>query len=430
MSTSHLSKAIIGGLAAILVLAGCGRSDTQGSGGAKGAPISDSPAKGEINVWAMGTEGERLPELAARFRKANPDAKVKVTAIPWQDYAKKVETAIASQDTPDATLVGSADLTNFASTGGLEQVPAGLVDSSSFYRGAAQSTTYDGGTYGVPWYVDTRVLFYRKDLAQAAGVSAPQTWKEYGPFLKALQKQGAKWGLALPTGVAASWQGVLPFMWQAGARLMNENSTEFTFDTPEALKGLEYYQSFFTSKTSTRNGAVSLGEIEPQFVAGSTAALVSGPWETALLKGAGGADFVKDKVGVATLPKGATSNASFIGGGHWAVFENAKNRDGAWKFIRWLSQPDIQQDWYEQSGDLPAVQAAWDEGKLKSDPTLAVFRSQLRTALPGPTVTTWKQVSAVIDAEIEKVAKGVSSPKAALERIQAKASAIGTGQPR
>ncbi|MGY0064157.1 sugar ABC transporter substrate-binding protein [Streptomyces sp. LZ34] len=378
----------------------------------------------------MGTEGERLPELAARFQKSNPDAKVKVTAIPWQDYAKKVETAIASQSTPDATLVGAADLTNFASTGGLEQVPAGFVDTSSFYRGAARSTTFDGGTYGVPWYVETRSLFYRKDLARAAGVSAPKTWKEYRPFLKALQKEGAKWGLSLPTGAAASWQGVLPFMWQAGADLMNENSTEFTFDTPEALEGLEFYQSFFTAKTASRNGPVSLGEIEPQFVDGSTAALISGPWETALLKAAGGADFVEDKVGIAPLPKGPKSNAGYIGGGHWAVFKDAKNRDGAWKFIRWLSRPDVQQDWYGLSGDLPAVQSAWNEGKLKSDPTLAVFRSQLETALPGPNVTTWKQITAVLDAEIEKVAKGVSSPKAALERVQAKASAIGTGQPR
>ncbi|MEW2398770.1 sugar ABC transporter substrate-binding protein [Streptomyces sp. NPDC046862] len=430
MFTSHSSRALVGGLTAALLLAGCGRSDTQGGGGAKGAPVDTSPAKGTINVWAMGTEGERLPELAARFRKANPDAKVKVTAIPWQDYAKKVETAIASKDTPDATLVGAADLTNFASTGGLEQVPADLVDTSSFYQGAARSTIYDGGTYGVPWYVETRSLFYRKDLAEAAGVSAPRTWKEYQPFLKALQRQGAKWGLSLPTGVAASWQGVLPFMWQAGADLMNKNGTEFTFDTPEALKGLEFYQSFFTSKFSTRNGPVALGEIEPQFVAGSTAALVSGPWETALLKEAGGGDFVKDKVGIAPLPKGPKSNAGYIGGGHWAVFKGAKNRDGAWKFIRWLARPDVQQDWYELSGDLPAVQSAWGEGKLKSDPLLSVFESQLETALPGPNVTTWKQITAVLDAEIEKVAKGVSSPKAALERVQAKASTIGTGQPR
>lgn len=430
MFTSHLSKAVVGGLAAALLLTSCGRPDTRGDGGPMGAPVDDSPARGEINVWAMGTEGERLPELAARFEKADPNAKVKVTAIPWQDYAKKVETAIASRDTPDATLVGASDLTTFAATGGLEQVPAGLVDTSSFYGGAARSTTFDGGTYGVPWYVETRCLFYRKDLAQAAGVSAPKTWEEYQPFLKALQKDGAQWGLSLPTGVAQSWQGVLPLMWQAGAELMNENGTEFTFDTPEAIKGLEFYQSFFTSKTASRNGPVSLGEIEPRFVAGSTAALVSGPWETALLKEAGGVDFVTDKVGIAPLPKGPKSGAGYIGGGHWTVFKDAKNRDGAWKFIRWLARPDVQRDWYELSGDLPAVQSAWSEGKLKADPMLAVFRSQLETALPGPNVTTWKQITAVLDAEIEKVAKGVSSPEAALERVQAKASAIGTGRPR
>lgn len=156
--------------------------------------------------------------------------------------------------------------------------------------------------------METRSLFYRKDLARAAGVSAPKTWQEYGPFLKALQKEGAKWGLSLPTGVAQSWQSVLPFMWQAGAHLMNEDGTEFTLTTPEALEGMKFYQSFFTSKTASRNGPVSLGEIEPQFVDGSTAALIAGPWETALLKEAGGADFVKDKVGVVALPKGPESN--------------------------------------------------------------------------------------------------------------------------
>lgn len=122
MFRSYIPKALIGGLAVTLLLTGCGRSDTRKGGDAAGAPVGTSQAKGHISVWAMGTEGERLPELAARFEKANPDAKVQVTAIPWQDYPKKVETAIASKDTPDATLVGAADLTNFASTGGLEQV--------------------------------------------------------------------------------------------------------------------------------------------------------------------------------------------------------------------------------------------------------------------------------------------------------------------
>ncbi|MEV0349964.1 sugar ABC transporter substrate-binding protein [Nonomuraea sp. NPDC050680] len=375
----------------------------------------------------MGTEGELLPKLAAEFSKANPGAKVQVTAVPWQDYAKKVQTAIASGDTPDATMVGAVDLAAFASTGGLEKVPSKLVDYGSFYRGAVQSTLFEGAEYGVPWYVETRSLFYRKDMAKAAGVSAPKTWEEYGPFLQALQKQGAKWGLSLPTGATATWQSVVPFMWQAGAQIMNEDGTKFSFDTPEALKGLEFYRSFITSKIASPNGPVSLGEIEPQFVAGSTAALIAGPWEENLLKSAGGTSFVDDKVGIAPLPSGAKSNASYIGGGHWAVFKDAKNREGAWKFIRWMGAPDAQKTWYDLSGDLPAVESAWNEGKLATDARLAVFRTQLKTAQPGPNTTTWRQVTAVLDAEFEKVAKGVSSPEAALREIQKKTSAIGTG---
>ena len=375
-----------------------------------------------------GNRGRVLPKLAAQFSKANPGAKVQVTAVPWQDYAKKVQTAIASGDTPDATMVGAVDLAAFASMGGLDKVPSNLVDYNAFYRGAVQSTTFEGAEYGVPWYVETRALFYRKDMAQAAGVSAPKTWEEYGPFLKALQKQGAKWGLSLPTGATATWQNVVPFMWQAGAQIMNEDGTKFTFDTPEALKGLEFYRSFITSKLSSPNGPVSLGEIEPQFVAGSTAALISGPWETGLLKSAGGASFVEDKVGIAPLPSGPKSNAGYIGGGIWSVFKDAENRAGAWKFIRWMSSPDAQKAWYDLSGDLPAVQSAWNEGKLATDATLAVFRTQLKTAQPGANTTTWRQITAVLDAEIEKVAKGVSSPAAALQEIQKKASAIGNGE--
>ncbi|MEU0072960.1 sugar ABC transporter substrate-binding protein [Streptomyces sp. NPDC006332] len=427
---TKFSKVLVGGVAATLILTGCGRADKGTDRGSAGAPIDGSPATGDISVWAMGTEGELLPKLVAGFKKKNPDAKVHVTAVPWQDYTKKVETAIASGDTPDATLVGSADLANFAATGGLDQVPPKLVDASAFYSGAVRSATVDGAAYAVPWYVETRSLYYRKDMAQAAGVSAPKTWSEYPTFLAALQKKGAKWGLSLPTGAASTWQGVLPFMWQAGAGVMNGDRTKFTFDTPEALKGLKFYQSFFTSKLASRNGPVSLGEIEPQFVAGSTAALISGPWETGLLKSAGGASFVGDKVGIAPLPAGPKSNASYIGGGHWAVFKDAKNRDGGWKFVRWMSQPDVQKQWYDISGDLPAVQSSWNQGELATDPFLAVFRSQLKTAQPGPNVTTWKQVTAVVDAESEKVAKGVTSPKAALRSIQAKASTIGTGGPR
>lgn len=426
MSRKTLLAAIAGGVITALALTGCGRVDDGSNVAKPGAAIDDSPATGTIDVWAMGVEGEKLPELVAKFEDENPDVTVNVTAVPWQDYAKKIETAVASGSTPDATLIGSSDLASFVAGGGLDPVPDGLVDSASFFPGAQSSTEIDGVTYAVPWYVETRVLFYRKDLAEAAGVSVPTTWEEFTAFAKALQAEGAEYGFSAPTGAAYTWQSVLPLLWQAGAELTNSDLSEFTIDSDEALTGLTRYQSLFTDNLASKNGPVNLGEIEPKFVAGEVGSFISGPWEIGLLTQAGGEEFL-DKVGIAEIPSGPASNTSYIGGGHFAVFKDAKNREGAWKLVRWLSDPSVQADWFTISSDLPAVQSAWNADALSSDPNLAVFGAQLNSAQNAPAVTTWVQVGALVDSEAEKVAKGVSTPEEALAAIQAGAVKIGTG---
>ena len=110
------------------------------------------------------------------------------------------------------------------------------------------------------------------------------------------------------------------------------------------------------------------------------------------------------------------------------MFKDSDNRDAGWKLIRWLSEESTQQDWYELSGDLPALQSAWSGEAFQNNDILSVFQAQLETAQPAPGVTTWIQVSAVIDAEAEKVAKGVSTPADAVKALQAEAEKIGTGE--
>lgn len=427
MKRKALLATVAGGVLTALVFTGCGRTDTAAKDVQPGAAVDAGPATGTVKIWAMGTEGEKLPELIKGFKEANPDATVEVTAVPWQDYAKKIETAVASGSTPDATMVGSSDLASFVAGGGLEAVPEGLVDKKSFFPGAQGSSEIAGGTFAVPWYVETRALFYRKDLADAARLTAPESWDKFDGFAKGLQGQGAKWGFSASTGAAFTWQTILPYMWQAGAQLTDEKRTQLTFDSPQALEGLKRYQSLFTSGIASQNGPVSLGEIEPKFVSGEVGSFISGPWEIGLLKQAGGEEFL-NKVGLAPVPAGPSGNTSYIGGSHLAVFKNAKNRDGAWKLVRWLSKADTQEQWFKISGDLPAVQSAWDSKALSSDPYLKVFGKQLENAQNAPAVTTWTQIGALIDAEAEKVAKGASTPEEAQAAIQSGAKKIGTGR--
>jgi multiple sugar transport system substrate-binding protein len=126
------------------------------------------------------------------------------------------------------------------------------------------------------------------------------------------------------------------------------------------------------------------------------------------------------------MPKDQTGT-SFVGGGNLAVFKDAKNREGAWKFVRWLSRPEVQQRWYDTSKDLPAAKAAWEGGSLASDPNLEVFSQQLQDAKAPPAVATWEQVASIVDGEAEKVFKGASSAAEAIKAIQSQASSIGLG---
>jgi multiple sugar transport system substrate-binding protein len=408
-------------LAAALVLAGCGRDDNE-SGGQAPQGIGSGPATGTITVWAMGTEGEKLSVLAKDFEAANPGTKVNVTAVPWDSAHDKISTSIAANTTPDVSMIGTTWMGEFAKTGALDQTPSDF-DKSAFFPGAWDTSVVNGTSYGVPWYVETRLIYYRTDLAGKAGVQPPTTQQQLTEFATALkQKGGAQWGLNLQPGGTGSWQTFLPFVWQAGGDVA-DSSGKWTLDSPQMTQALEYYKSFFTAKLAP--GSLQPGELESMFVAGKIGAFISGPWHIGILKEQGGAGF-EQKFDVALMPK-EQAGTSFVGGSNLGVFKGSKNRESAWKFVQYLSQPQVQVKWYQTVSDLPSVRSAWDNPSLSGDKFLSKFGEQLKDAKSPPAIPTWEQVAAVIDGEVEKATIGNTSPADAVKAMQQQAASIGTG---
>lgn len=410
-------------IAGALVLTGCGRSGNQ-STVESGEAINNEPATGEITIWAMGNEGEVLDQLASQFEDENPDATVNVTAVPWENAHDRIATSIAGGETPDISMLGTTWVGEFAATGALEPTPEGVVDDDTFFEGSWDTAVVDDVAYGVPWYVDTRVLYYRTDMAEAAGVEPPTTWDEYKQFAQALKDEGATSGVSLPPGGLDSWIYVTPLVWQQGGDILNDDG-EFDFTIEEWRNAFEFYKSFFTDGIS-EPVRLEGGEIEQKFIDGEIGAFYSGPFHVSLLREQGGQGFA-DKFAIAPVP-GDESRTSFTGGGNLAVFNDSENRDAAWKFVRWLSQPETQIEWYGISTDLPSVQEAFEDPTFAEDPYLRVFAEQLDDSKAPPAIPTWAQVGAVIDQELEKVTRGDQTVEAALESIQRQAEAIGTGQ--
>lgn len=411
-------------LAGTLVVAGCGRGDDGSTTTAPAAAVASGPASGTITLWAQGAEGEKLPALVKQFETANPGVKVEVTAIPWDAAHNKYQTAIAGGTTPDVAQMGTTWMADFATA--FDPTPSG-IDTSGMFAGSKGSTQVNGTTYGVPWYVDTRVIYYRTDLAAKAGYTAPPaTWDDFKAMAKAMQaKAGAKWGINLNPGGADSFQSALPFVWSNGASLMNADNSKWTLDTPQMAEALTFYQSFFTEGIADKNVSTAAGAREAAFVDGSTPMLIDAPSAIGQLDQAGGAGF-GSKYGVMRFPK-RQSSTSFVGGSDLVVFKNSKNRDSAWKLVQWLSQPPVQTDWYKATGDLPAVESAWDDASLAGDPKLKVFRDQLTEVKSPPANTAWTQVSAAADSQLERIVKSGTDPAAAAKALQASADSIGTG---
>ena len=421
--TSAITLAGVTALA--LTVSACGREDA-GSGAAEtGKAVASGAATGTITVWAMGAEGEKLPELTKEFEAANPGVKVQVTAIPWDAAHDKFTTAITANKTPDVAMVGTTWMGEFAGMDALDPTP-GEVDKAAFFDGAQKTTEVNGTSFGVPWYVETRLVYYRTDLAKKAGITTPPTdWAGLKDMAKAMQdKAGAKYGIGLQAGGTGSWQSVMPFAWSAGADLTKDGGKAYNFDSPEVLKASEYYQSFFTDGISDK-AAPATPTTEPDFASGKVPMFISGPWMMSAVEKAGGEGF-KDKYDVMQIPADKTSS-SFVGGSNLVVFKNTKNRDSSWKLVNWLSDPKTQVKWYGMSTDLPSVKSAWQDPALTADTKLAVFGKQLETAQAPPSFPTWEQVVTSFDSEMEKVTKTGADPAAALKTVQKQAESIGTG---
>jgi multiple sugar transport system substrate-binding protein len=405
-----------------LVGAGCGGDDDNGGEAADdGTPAAEGELSGSITVWGMGAEGEKLDVLAKDFMAANPGVQVKVTPIAWDVAHDKLLTSVAGDTTPDVSQMGTTWMGEFATTGALAELPEDISLDGTF-EGARNTAIVDGTPYGVPWYVETRVLYYRTDIAEKAGITEPPTtWDELKQMAKAMkEKGGAKYGISLSPN---NWQEFMPFVWQNGG----EGATEegFSFDSPEVVEALEFYQSFFEEGLTAPSVPEGFA-VEQAFIAGTHPMFFSGPWHMSLIEETGGAE-MEGKWAVAPMPKQETGT-SFVGGSDLVVFEGSENKDAAWAFVRYLLEPEVQQKWYAEVSALPSVESAWEQGELATDENLQLFGEQLRDAKSPPPIPKWEQVAVeVVNTELEKVCAGNQSAEDGAQAMQQKAESIGTG---
>lgn len=409
-----------------LVLAGCGREDTADNGAGQ-AEALDGEASGTVDFWAFSPDGDQIDELLEPFLNENPDIELNLRTIPEEEYNTALMAAVTSGNVPDIAVLQSQDLASMLSTGAFSPMPEGLVEADAFFESSWETGTLDGTAYAVPWYSYANVVYYRTDIFDEVGVEPPSTWEELYEVSEALIDAGYDTPYATDVGYDSfSAQAFQDFVRQAGGSLISEDQTEWTIDTPEAHEAIEHWVALFDNGYSSPEGPQFLDRV-PYMIGDDSAFMINGPWFPGWLDEAAGDGWTDDHLGAAVPPSGPDSIATSFGGGSLVVLEDGDNPDAAWMVAQYMAGPEVQAEWYSMFGNLPAVEASWNDESIADDPLLEAVQESLPYAEPTPGVPGWEEVGNMIGEELERVTRGDVSPEDALASLQERADAIPTG---
>jgi len=368
----------------------------------------------------MGAEAQKIGEMTARFEKANPGIRVTVQAIPWGAAHDKIITAVAGGTGPDVAQMGTTWMAEFGSIGVFEELSRYIsksksVEKGQFFPGSWGTCVVAGKVYGIPWYVDTRALFYRTDLLAAKGFKqAPRTWDELRAAAAALAVGGG-FGMALSTN---NYQEFMPFVWQNGGKILDEIGRPAVTE-PQFVEALDFYAKLFHDKLAPIDSGGT--DLFQEFAKGTMPMYFSGPWMINMTNEQ--VPEIAGKWSVAVCPAKKT-RTSFVGGCNLVVFRDSKNKDAAWRFVEFMSDAGNQLAWFGVSGCLPAAKAAWDAPELAGNPMMAVFREQLDDAQAPENVPQWAQIEAAIQRRVQEACYGKKTAAEAARALEADIKAI------
>jgi len=299
-----------------------------------------------------------------------------------------------------------------------------------------ESNTYQGKVYGVPWFTDAGLLYYRKDLLEKAGFSGPPaTWDELKEQAnKVMQDQGTKVGFVFQ---GAEYEGGtvngLEFINSHGGQVLDPNdASKVVIDSPESVAGLETEYSMVTDGVTPQAvGTYTEPESEAPFLGGDAVFCRNWPYMYSL---AGTGDFIKpDLIDVAPLPAG-DGGQSVSGLGGWNFFINAfaeqEAQDAAWEFVKFITAAE-QQKFFSLGGSyLPTLSALYDDPEIKEKlPTVRLASEALKNTVPRPVSPVYSDMSLKMAEEFNGVLGGDTEPQQAISSLQTELQKIADQSP-
>jgi multiple sugar transport system substrate-binding protein len=420
--------AVLAAGAAAPALAACGSSSSSG--------VATSGGKTTITfASAKFFAQESIGQIVEEYNSSQKHVTVQYQQLPTPSQSTEVhQQLVQSLSQRDGSIdVYTGDIiwiSEFAGAGWSAPLNDyfGSSVQAQYFPGVIDACTYGGAMHALPWYLDAGMLYYRKDLLDAAGIAAPSSWSELVAGAQKLVKAGK-------VADGFNWQAkqeevlvcdLVEFIGSNGGSILAPDGKTVTIAEPKAVEAVQFMYDTFNGDKITPKAALSWDEVpsELPFLGGKAAFLRnwSFVWSDAQNKSSSS---VVGKVAVIKLPAfpGGRSTAC-LGGYQFGMNASSTKKSAAVDFLTWMSSPATQLKWATQLGLAPSRPSVYDEPKLAAaDPFMVSLRDIFTGGTPRPKTPKYSQISLAIQAGVSaalasgKIQSNLSSTQAQIEQV-------------
>ncbi len=370
-----------------------------------------------LKMWmwpaGRGGRGKQFIEREIReFQKSYP-LKVEVEIIPWQEYWDRIKDLTKEENGPDILQIGSTWNATLASAGVIYDLTNTVIDlmGGQIFIPAAWGSCHFPGSARVsslPWFVDIRAIYYRRDVFSHAGVPVHEleTWKSFESACVKLKDTEFKGKKIEVLGVSGQKETLLvhnvaPWIWGAGGDFLTTDEKQAAFNSEASLRGIEYYIGL-ASKGYIPSSALARGTEEIAkgfFMDGDYAMSIPGILGAPSPLDPNNPDYVPE-VGencVASLfPAGPAGRFVFCGGSNLAVNNASKKAPEAIELIKFLISYESQTRCVKALNMLPSLMEAFDAVFLADEPRQRGLKNSWRFGRAFPNVAAWGEIERLL----------------------------------
>lgn len=360
----------------------------------------------------FGKEG--LGDLVKAYNESQERVTVKFIELPPPSSSTEVYQGLIQQlarrnGTPDVFSQDVVWIAGFAAAGWAlpldEYFPK--EKRSDYFPGTVAACTYDGKLTALPWFVDSGMFYYRKDIVEKHGGKVPETWDDMATLASAAQKAGdAKFGYL--------WQGkqaevlicdAVEIITSNGGSILSPDGKSCVIGDKAAVEAIQFLHDTINKTKISPQNVLSWDE-EPSrqpFTSGEAMFMRNWSYVYPIAQDPKASQVV-DKVSVAPLPHFAGGkSAACLGGYQLGVNANSKKREAAIEFLTWMSSPETQTRLALNFGLAPSRPAIFKDAKLKAEqPFMASLQSVFTGATPRPVTPQYAKVTLALQSSISK----------------------------